>query len=51
MPHIFLEELGVPFQLCLADTHPQAGLLPALGSQERAQAYKWLTWSRPSTSR
>ena len=86
MPHILLEELGVPFQLCLvdrarnaqkspeylrlnpnglipvlqdgdlvvyetpailmhlADTHPQAHLMPALGSQERAQAYKWLTW-------
>ncbi len=86
MPHIFLEELGVPFQLCLvdrahnaqkspeylrlnpnglipvlqdgalvlyetpailmhlADTHPQVHLLPALGTPERAQAYKWLTW-------
>jgi glutathione S-transferase len=30
--------------LHLADTHPQAGLLPDLGSAERAQAYKWLMW-------
>ncbi len=30
--------------LHLADTHPAAGLLPALGTAERAQAYKWLIW-------
>lgn len=30
--------------LHLADTHPQAGLMPALGSAERAHAYKWLVW-------
>ncbi|WP_343636518.1 glutathione S-transferase family protein [Roseateles sp.] len=30
--------------LHLADTHPDAGLMPALGSAERAQAYKWLMW-------
>ena len=30
--------------LHLADSAPQAGLLPALGSAERAQAYKWLFW-------
>jgi glutathione S-transferase len=30
--------------LHLADTHPAAGLLPALASPERAQAYKWLIW-------
>jgi|SRR5450432_166292 len=28
----------------LADTHPAAGLLPALGTPDRAQAYKWLAW-------
>jgi glutathione S-transferase len=28
----------------LADTHPQAGLLPPLGSADRAHAYKWLVW-------
>lgn len=30
--------------LHLADTHPQAGLVPALGSRERAHFYKWLFW-------
>ena len=94
IPHLVLEELGVPFELkyvdrarrraqvagvpgaeseradpgagrsprrrrdgqplvlyetaavCmhLADTHPVAGLLPPLGTAERAQAYKWLAW-------
>ena len=93
IPHLVLEELGVPFELkyvdravsahksadylalnpnglipvlvdsslaaggkplvlyetaavCmhLADTHPAAGLLPLLGTAERAQAYKWLAW-------
>lgn len=86
VPHILLEELGVPYErvavdrengaldspayralnpnglipvlvdgdlvlyetaaicLHLADTHPQAGLMPALGTRERAHAYKWLVW-------
>ena len=91
IPHIVLEELGVPFELVLvdrsqnlhksadylklnpngkiptlvqttpgqpdlvlyegaaiclhlADTHPQAQLMPALGSAARAHAYKWLLW-------
>jgi glutathione S-transferase len=30
--------------LHLVDTHPQAGLAPALGSSERAHFYKWLIW-------
>ena len=30
--------------LHLADTHPGAALLPALGMRERAHAYKWLAW-------
>jgi len=30
--------------LHLADTHPAAALLPALGTRERAHAYKWLAW-------
>jgi glutathione S-transferase len=30
--------------LHLVDTHPQAGLAPALGSVERAHFYKWLIW-------
>ena len=91
IPHIVLEEIGVPFELkyvdraqaahkgaeylalnpnglipvlvdaggdgaplvlyetaaiCmhLADTHPAAGLLPALATPDRAHAYKWLAW-------
>ena len=30
--------------LHLADTHPQAQLVPALGTAERAHFYKWLMW-------
>jgi glutathione S-transferase len=30
--------------LHLADTHPEAGLMPPLGTAERAHAYKWLVW-------
>lgn len=30
--------------LHLADTLPQAGLCPALGSAERAHYYKWMVW-------
>jgi len=30
--------------LHLADSHPGTGLMPALGSPERAQAYKWMSW-------
>ena len=30
--------------LHLADRHPQAGLAPAVGSDERAHFYKWLVW-------
>ena len=86
IPHIVLEEMGVPFELVLvnrdvqahksagylklnpnglipamtdgdlvlyetaaiclhlADTHPQLGLAPAIGSNERAHFYKWLMW-------
>ena len=86
VPHILLEEIGVPFQrvlvdrmagahktpdylklnpnglipvivdngqpiyetaaitLHLCDTHPQAGLAPAVGSVERAVFYQWLVW-------
>jgi len=86
VPHIVLEELGVPYQrvqvdrehgaldspayralnpnglipvlvdgdlvlyetaaicLHLSDTHPQAKLMPALGTAGRAHAYKWLMW-------
>ncbi len=30
--------------LHLADTHPQAGLAPAVGTAERAHYYKWMVW-------
>jgi glutathione S-transferase len=30
--------------LHLVDTHPEAGLAPALGTAERARFYKWLMW-------
>lgn len=90
VPHLLLEELGVPFELALVDraqqahkspaylklnpnglipvlvdtspdgelvlyetaaiclhlldTHPDAGLAPAVGTPARAHFYKWLTW-------
>jgi len=31
--------------LHLADTHPAAGLAPALGTAERAHFYKWMFWA------
>lgn len=31
--------------LHLADTHPAAGLVPALGTAERAHVYKWMFWA------
>lgn len=30
--------------LYLADRHPDAGLLPALGTPQRADAYRWMFW-------
>lgn len=30
--------------LHLVDSHPQAGLAPAVGTPERAHFYKWLVW-------
>jgi glutathione S-transferase len=30
--------------LHLADSHPQANLVPPVGSVERAQFYKWMAW-------
>ncbi|MDO8372736.1 MAG: glutathione S-transferase family protein, partial [Polaromonas sp.] len=86
VPHIVLEEIGVPYQrvlvdrlqnahkapeylklnpnglipvlvdgdlvlyetaaicLHLSDRHPEAGLVPPLGTAERAHFYKWLMW-------
>ena len=34
--------------LHLLDTHPQAGLIPPLGTRERAHFYKWLVWMSAS---
>ncbi len=31
--------------LHLADTHPDSGLAPPLGTHERAHFYKWLVWA------
>jgi len=41
-PFVLYETAAVA--LHLADTHASAGLLPPLGSAERANAYKWLAW-------
>ncbi|WP_414614107.1 glutathione S-transferase family protein, partial [Stenotrophomonas muris] len=30
--------------LYLADRHPDAGLLPTLGTPQRADAYRWMFW-------
>jgi glutathione S-transferase len=34
--------------LHLLDTHPDAGLIPPLGTHERAHFYKWLVWMSAS---
>lgn len=34
----------VAILLHLADSHPAAGLAPAVGTPQRAQLYKWLVW-------
>ncbi|OWQ86293.1 glutathione S-transferase [Roseateles aquatilis] len=39
---VFFETAAI--LLHLADTHPDAGLMPPLGTAARAQAYKWLMW-------
>lgn len=39
---VLYESAAICLHLC--DTHPQAGLAPALGSAERAHFYKWLMW-------
>jgi glutathione S-transferase len=41
-PLVLYESAAVVMHL--ADTHPAAGLLPALGTPQRALAYKWLAW-------
>ena len=39
---VLYETAAICLHLC--DTHPQAGLAPALGTHERAHFYKWLMW-------
>ena len=39
---VLYESAAICLHLC--DTHPAAGLAPAVGSPERAQFYKWLMW-------
>ena len=39
---VLYETAAICLHLC--DTHPQAGLAPAVGTAERAQFYKWLIW-------
>ncbi len=39
---VLYETAAICLHLC--DTHPQAGLAPALGTADRAHFYKWLVW-------
>ncbi len=39
---VLYEAAAICLHLC--DTHPKAGLAPAVGSAERAHFYKWLIW-------
>ena len=39
---VLYEAAAICLHLC--DTHPQAGLAPAVGTAERAHFYKWLMW-------
>jgi glutathione S-transferase len=39
---VLYETAAICLHLC--DTHPAAGLVPALGTAERAHFYKWLMW-------
>ena len=39
---VLYESAAICLHLC--DTHPAAGLAPAIGTPERAQFYKWLMW-------
>ena len=41
-PLALYECVAIGLHLC--DTHPAAGLAPALGTPARAQFYKWLVW-------
>ena len=37
-------DISAAIVLHLVDTHPMAGLAPAIGTPERAHFYKWLIW-------
>jgi len=39
---VLFEAAAICLHLC--DTHPEAGLAPALATPERAHFYKWLSW-------
>ncbi|MGH8848677.1 MAG: glutathione S-transferase family protein [Polaromonas sp.] len=39
---VLYESAAICLYLC--DSHPEAGLAPALGTPERAHFYKWLIW-------
>ena len=39
---VLYESAAICLHLC--DSHPEAGLAPALGTPERAHFYKWLMW-------
>ncbi len=39
---VLYETAAICLHLC--DTHPQAGMAPAMGTAERAHFYKWLMW-------
>ena len=39
---VLFESAAICLHLC--DSHPQAGLAPAVGTLERAHFYKWLVW-------
>lgn len=39
---VLYETAAICLHLC--DTHPHAGLAPALGTYQRAHFYKWLVW-------
>ena len=39
---VLYETAAICLHLC--DTHPASGLVPALGTPERAHFYKWLMW-------
>src|SRR5207253_787810 len=39
---VLYETAAIVLHLC--DTHPRAGLAPAVGTDARAHFYKWLAW-------